>query len=142
MMSVLAKVFDTAKGGGAVKLFRSHRNGIADGDQKRDFIYVDDVVSVIEWLLHAPAISGIFNLGTGTARSFRDMLLAMFAALNRSPNIVYVDMPLSIRNSYQYFTEAPMANLRRAGYATQFTPLEKAVNHYVTSFLDCQDRFR
>jgi ADP-L-glycero-D-manno-heptose 6-epimerase len=125
-----------------VKLFRSHRNGVADGDQRRDFIYVADVVSAIEWLLHAPATSGIFNLGTGTARSFRDVILAMFAALNQSPNIVYIDMPLAIRDSYQYFTEAPMANLRRAGYATEFTPLEPAVHNYVTSFLDRQDRFR
>jgi ADP-L-glycero-D-manno-heptose 6-epimerase len=142
MMSVLAKVFDTARSGGEVKLFKSHRDGIADGDQRRDFVYVNDVVSVIEWLLHTPAISGIFNLGTGTARSFRDVILAMFAALNRPPNIFYIDMPLAIRDSYQYFTEAPMANLRGAGYAREFTPLETAVHHYVTSFLDRQDRYR
>ncbi len=142
MMSVLAKVFDTARSGGAVRLFKSHKPGIADGEQKRDFIYVDDVVSVVSWLLATPAVCGIFNVGTGAARSFRDMTLAMFAALNREPRIVYVDMPAEIRDSYQYFTQAPVEHLRRAGYAKEFTPLEQAVAGYVNWFLDTQDRYR
>ena len=142
MMSVLAKVFDAARDGEPVRLFKSHRNGIADGDQKRDFIYVEDVVQVISWLVGSPGICGIFNVGTGKARSFRDMIVAMFEALDRKPSIDYVDMPPQIRNSYQYFTQAPVENLRRAGYVRPFTPLEQAVGIYVGSFLNSQDRFR
>jgi len=142
MMSVLTKVFDEAKGGGVVRLFKSHRQGIADGDQKRDFISVDDVVKVVRWLIGSPQVCGIFNVGTGKARSFRDMMLAMFQALDRPPLIEYVDMPPSIRDSYQYFTEAPVDNLRRAGYAAEFTALEPAVRRYVTAFLDRPDRYR
>ena len=132
MASVLSKVFDEAKAGKPVRLFKSHREGIADGDQRRDFIYVDDVVAVVRWLLDTPRVNGIFNVGTGHARSFRDMIVSMFAAMGRAPNIEYVDMPLSIRNSYQYFTQADMTNLRRAGYNAGFTRLEDAVAQYVT----------
>jgi len=142
MMSVLAKVFDEARSGGTVKLFKSHRAGIANGDQRRDFIYVDDVVKVVEWLIETPAVCGIFNVGTGKARSFREMMVAMFDALGRAPKIEYVDMPPEIRDSYQYFTQAPVGNLRLAGCAMDFTPLEEAVRHYVTSFLDRPDRYR
>lgn len=142
MASVLCRVFDEAKAGKPVRLFKSHREGIADGDQRRDFIYVDDVLSVVRWLLDSPEVSGIFNVGTGKARSFRDMIGAMFKAMGRAPNIEYVDMPLSIRNSYQYFTQADMTNLRRAGYNAGFTPLEDAVTQYVTRYLDAPDRYR
>jgi ADP-L-glycero-D-manno-heptose 6-epimerase len=142
MASVLAKVFDSARSGEPVRLFKSHRAGIEDGDQRRDFIYVDDVVSVVRWLTDSPNVSGVFNVGTGRARSFRDMITAMFAALGRMPNIEYVDMPESIRNQYQYFTEADPANLRRAGYNAGFMPLEASVKHYVSGFLDCADRYR
>ena len=142
MMSVLAKVFDTARKSGTVRLFKSHKESVADGEQKRDFIYVDDVVNVTKWLLETPAVCGIFNVGTGRARSFRDMIVAMFDALGRTPNIEYIDMPHGIRDSYQYFTEAPMGNLRRAGYVADFTVLERAVGKYVTTFLDRQDRYR
>ena len=93
MASVLCKVFDEAKSGKPVRLFKSHREGIADGDQRRDFIYVDDTVAVMRWLLATPSVSGIFNVGTGKARSFKDMIVAMFAAMGRKPNIDYVDMP-------------------------------------------------
>ena len=124
MMSVLAKVFDDAKAGKPVRLFKSHRDGIADGDQRRDFIYVDDAVAVVRWLLDAPAVNGIFNVGTGKAESFRDMIGAMFEALGRPPNIEYIDMPEAIRGQYQYFTQAEVENLRRAGYNAGFTPLE------------------
>jgi len=142
MASVLAKVFDGAKGGAPVRLFKSHRDGIADGDQRRDFIYVDDAVAVLRWLLDAPSVNGIFNVGTGKAESFRDMITAMFKALGRAPNIEYVDMPESIRGQYQYFTQSSVENLRRAGYNTGFTPLETAVARYVTGYLDQKDRFR
>jgi ADP-L-glycero-D-manno-heptose 6-epimerase len=142
MASVLAKVFDGAKSGKPVRLFKSHREGIADGDQRRDFIYVDDAVAVVRWLLSARSANGIFNVGTGTAGSFRDMIGAMFKALGRPANIEYVDMPESIRGQYQYFTESRVENLRRAGYNVGFTPLEDAVGKYVKGYLDRADRYR
>jgi ADP-L-glycero-D-manno-heptose 6-epimerase len=142
MMSVLAKVFDEANAGKPVKLFKSHRDGIADGDQRRDFIYVDDAVAVLRWLIDTTSVNGIFNVGTGKAESFRDMIGAMFKALGRVPNIDYIDMPETIRGQYQYFTQASVENLRRAGYNADFTPLETAVGKYVTGYLDCADRYR
>jgi ADP-L-glycero-D-manno-heptose 6-epimerase len=142
MMSVLATVFEDARDGRPVRLFRSHREGIADGDQRRDFVYVDDAVAVMQWLLATPAVSGIFNVGTGKARSFRDLVFALFAALGREPNIVYKDMPVTIRDRYQYFTQAATENLRGAGFNSDFTPLETAVNAYVTGFLAREDRYR
>ena len=142
MASVLARIFDEAKAGQTVKLFKSHRQGIADGDQRRDFIHVDDVVAVVRWLLDSPRTSGLFNVGTGEARSFRDMIEAMFAALQRQPKIEYIDMPESIRGQYQYFTQSDVGRLRAAGYNSGFTPLEDAVGRYVTQYLDCEDRYR
>lgn len=142
MMSVLARRFDDVKAGRVVQLFKSHRDGIADGDQRRDFIYVDDVVRVILWLLATPAVSGLFNVGTGKARSFRELMLAAYAALGTRPNIDYVDMPEQIRGSYQYFTESKVDRLHRAGYNGGFTTLEDAVKVYVADYLDRPDRFR
>jgi ADP-L-glycero-D-manno-heptose 6-epimerase len=142
MMSLVAKRFDDAKAGKPVRLFKSHRPGIGDGEQKRDFIYVDDAVAVVRWLIDTPAVSGLFNVGTGKARSFRDLIAAMFAALGRDPAIEYIDMPEAIRDSYQYFTQAETENLRRAGYNADFTALEDAVRRYVTQHLDRPDRYR
>ena len=142
MMSVLAKVFEGAKAGQPVRLFKSHRDGIADGDQRRDFIYVDDAVAVLRWLLDSSSVNGIFNVGTGHAESFRDMIGGMFKAMGRAPNIEYVDMPESIRGQYQYFTQSSIENLRRAGYNAGFTPLEDAVRQYVTGYLDRTDRYK
>jgi ADP-L-glycero-D-manno-heptose 6-epimerase len=142
MMSVLARRFDDVKAGRAVQLFKSHRSGIADGDQRRDFIYVDDAVRVVMWLLATPSVSGLFNVGTGTARSFRDLITAAYAALGAKPNIEYVDMPEAIRGSYQYFTRGEVDRLRSAGYNGGFTALEDAVDTYVKGFLDRPDRFR
>src|SRR5437764_4507899 len=142
MMSLVAKRFDDAKSGKPIRLFKSHRIGVADGEQKRDFIYVDDAIAVVRWLVETPAVSGIFNVGTGVARSFRDLMHAMFAAIGRHPAIEYIDMPAAIRDSYQYFTQADTANLRRAGYNADFTPLETAVKHYVDSYLDRAERYR
>jgi len=142
MQSVLARVFDGANAGEPVRLFKSHRDGIADGDQRRDFIFVEDIVAVMMWLLATPSVSGLFNVGTGHARSFRDMIVAMFAALGRAPNIEYIDMPEAIRNSYQYFTQSDVSNLRRAGYNAGFTPLEDAVSAYVSDYLNTPDRYR
>ena len=142
MMSVLARRFDDIKAGRTVQLFKSHREGISDGDQRRDFIYVDDVVRVVMWLLAMPSVSGLFNVGTGKARSFKDLMLAAYAALGIKPNIEYIDMPEAIRGSYQYFTESEVDRLCRAGYNGGFTPLEDAVRAYVTGYLDRPDRFR
>ena len=142
MMSVLARRFDDIKAGRPVQLFKSHRDGIADGDQRRDFIYVDDVVRVMMWLLATPSVSGLFNVGTGTARSFRDLMLAAYAALGTTPNIQYVEMPEQIRGSYQYFTRSEGDRLQHAGYNGGFTALEAAVETYVNGFLDRADRFR
>jgi ADP-L-glycero-D-manno-heptose 6-epimerase len=142
MMSLVAKRFDEAKSGKPVRLFKSHRPGIGDGEQKRDFVYVDDAVAVTCWFLSSPSVSGIFNVGTGRARSFRDLIAAMFAALGRPPDIDYVEMPAAIRDQYQYFTEASIENLRRAGYNADFMPLEKAVKDYVSAFLNTPDRYR
>jgi ADP-L-glycero-D-manno-heptose 6-epimerase len=142
MASVVCRVFEQAKGGAAVRLFKSHREGIADGDQRRDFIYVDDVVSVIMWLLKMPRVCGIYNVGTAKAGSFREMITAMFAALGQPPNIEYIDMPVEIRNSYQYFTQSEMNNLRQAGYNADFTLLTDATKRYVREYLDCDDRYR
>ena len=142
MMSVLARRFDDISSGRPVELFKSHRDGIADGDQRRDFIYVDDVVRVVMWLLASPSVSGLFNVGTGKARSFKDLILAAYAALGAPPNIRYVDMPEAIRNSYQYFTQSEVDRLQRAGYNGGFTGLEEGVSLYVKGYLDRPDRYR
>jgi ADP-L-glycero-D-manno-heptose 6-epimerase len=142
MASVLSKVFDCAKMGQPVRLFRSYKGGIADGDQRRDFIYIDDVIDVLRWFLSAGSINGIFNVGTGKAESFRDMITEMFKVLGREPNIDYVDMPENIRSQYQYFTRASVENLRRAGYNAGFSSLEAGVTKYVTGYLNCEDRYR
>jgi ADP-L-glycero-D-manno-heptose 6-epimerase len=142
MINVLAKRFPDLKAGRAVQLFKSYREGVADGDQRRDFIYVDDVVRVLQWLLAAPKVSGIFNVGTGNARSFRELILAGYAALGAKPNIEYVEMPDNMRAGYQYFTQAKTARLLAAGYNGGFTPLEDAVRQYVTGYLDRPDPYR
>ena len=142
MMSLVAKRFEDAKAGKPVRLFKSHRDDIGDGEQKRDFIYIDDAVAVVRWLLETSSVSGIFNVGTGTARTFRDLIGAMFAVLGRAPDIEYFDMPPTVRPQYQYCTQAKLENLRRAGYNAGFTALEDAVHRYVSSFLLGPDRYR
>jgi ADP-L-glycero-D-manno-heptose 6-epimerase len=142
MQSVVATVFPDAQAGRSVRLFKSHREGIGDGDQQRDFIYVEDVVAVVRWLIDHVHVSGIFNVGTGRGRSFRDLVTALFRALRREPNIVYFDMPETLRGRYQYFTQAAMYRLRQAGYDQAFTPLEAAVADYATRFLAAADRYR
>jgi ADP-L-glycero-D-manno-heptose 6-epimerase len=128
MMSVLAKRFDDIKSGCVVQLFKSHREGIEDGDQRRDFIYVDDVVRVVMWLLATPSV--------------KDLVLSAYVALGTKPNIQYVDMPEQIRGSYQYFTQSEVDRLRGAGYNGGFTALEEAAGLYVKGYLDCADRYR
>ncbi|MDB5520754.1 MAG: ADP-glyceromanno-heptose 6-epimerase precursor [Tardiphaga sp.] len=142
MMSVLTKRFDDIQSGRDIQLFRSHRDGVADGDQRRDFIYIDDVIRVMLWLWKSPAVSGLFNVGTGEARSFKEMMLAAYAALGAPPRIEYIDMPEAIRDSYQYFTQSDGERLRRAGYNGGFTSLEDSVAAYVSGYLVTADRYR
>ncbi len=141
MKSVVAKVYPIAKEGGAVTLFKSHRSGIGDGDQRRDFVYVKDVVQVVLWALGPDGRSGIFNVGTGVARSFRELAEAVFRALGQEPNIAYVDMPETIRDKYQYYTQASLDNLRQAGFSGSFLSLESAVQDYVDSHLGAEDPY-
>lgn len=133
MMSVVAKNYNKAIKGQAVDLFESHREGYANGGQLRDFIHVDDVVSVTRWLLehpNAPRV-GTFNVGTGRAQSFAELVGALFKACGHTPNINYVPMPEEIRDRYQYFTEASLTNLRAAGYDRPFLDVEQGVARYV-----------
>ncbi len=131
MRSVIAKAYEKVVAEGVMILFKSDRPDYADGEQKRDFIYVKDVVSVMIYLMRNTAINGIFNLGTGQARTWNDLALALFAAAGKPPRIEYVAMPSHLRNRYQYFTQAQMGRLRQAGYTDEFMPLEQAVRDYV-----------
>lgn len=130
MMSVICKRFRDVRDRGAIGLFKSYRTGYADGGQKRDFIYVKDAVEAVFFLLTHPAANGIFNLGSGAARSWNDLASAMFAAVGKPPRIDYIDMPEEIRPKYQYFTEAKMDRLRRAGFDRPAASLEEAVKDY------------
>jgi len=131
MSSVVIQAFDQIRARGSVRLFRSHRDGIADGHQARDFVFIDDVVGVLLDLVERPLARGIFNLGSGRARTFLDLANAVFAAMGQAPVIEFIDTPADLQKTYQYFTEAPMARLRAAGYATKPTSLEKGVAAYV-----------
>ena len=131
MASVVLHAFDQIRSGGEVTLFRSHKPGIADGEQKRDFVYVDDVVDVLDFALRTPLARGIYNLGTGTARTFLDLVRATFRSSGAPERIRFVDTPEAIRERYQYFTEARMDRLRAAGWTRPFTSLEDGVARYV-----------
>jgi ADP-L-glycero-D-manno-heptose 6-epimerase len=128
--------------GEPAKLFTSHREGIAHGEQMRDFVWVGDCVAVVQWLLANPQVSGLFNLGTGTARSFNDLAAAVFAALGRPAEITYIEMPQALRARYQYHTRAAMQRLRAAGYDAPFTALEDGVRRYVQDYLLQPDPYR
>lgn len=141
MMSVVAKLYPKLKVGETARLFKSHREGFADGGQLRDFIYVGDVVDVMLWLYDNPQVSGLYNVGTGQARSFADLARAVFAAMDRAPDIEYFDMPEHLRDKYQYFTQSKMERLRAAGYDKPFTSLEEGVRRYVQDFLSQQDPY-
>ena len=141
MRSVVHQVHGQVRDGGPARLFRSHRPDYPDGGQMRDFVHVDDCVAVVTWLLATPAVSGLFNLGSGTARSFADLARAVFSALDRPAEIEFVDTPLEIRDRYQYFTEAPLGRLRAAGYAAPMTTLEDGVARYVRDHLEADDPY-
>jgi ADP-L-glycero-D-manno-heptose 6-epimerase len=142
MASVVFHAFNQIQGGRKVKLFRSHNPLYKDGQQLRDFIYVHDVLNIMYWMMEAMsnrqwAISknGIYNVGTGKARTFKDLVTAIFHSLNIEPNIEYIDTPEDIREKYQYFTEADMNKLRKAGYEKEFFSLEQGISSYVKNFL-------
>jgi len=142
MISVVKVKHDEVAAGGPVKLFKSDRPELADGEQKRDFIYIDDVVAALRFLLTAPGISGLFNLGTGQARSYADLARAVCAANGVAERIAYIPMPEALRGQYQSFTQAPMARLRAAGFNQPFTTLEEGVARYIQDFLRQSDQYR
>lgn len=135
MQSLVAKNARIVHDGGAVTLFKSHREGYADGAQLRDFVYVDDCVRVMLWLAGSTAPNGLYNLGTGVARTFHDLVLAIGKALNTEVRIDFREMPMSIRENYQYFTQANISKLRKAGYNERFHSLEEGVSAYVGRYL-------
>lgn len=139
--SVVAGIHPKIAAGEPAVLFKSHHPDYEDGGQLRDFIWVGDCVDVMLWLYENEDVSGLFNVGTGKARSFADLARAVFAARDMEPNITYVDTPENIRDRYQYFTEATMDNLRDAGYQGQFTPLEEGVRQYVQNHLEAEDPY-
>lgn len=136
MASVVWHAYNQIKETGQVKLFQSHRPGVAHGAQARDFIYVADVARVIRWLLEERPTSGLYNLGSGQARTFQALAESVFAALGQTPQIEYIPMPEDLRASYQYFTEAPMTKLLGLGYPHAFTPLEAGAAEYVGQYLE------
>lgn len=135
MASVVFHAFNQIKETGKMKLFRSHKPGIPDGGQMRDFIYVKDVVKIIFWLLQEKPLSGLYNAGTGKARTFLDLVMATFNAMELDPVIEYIDTPIDIRDKYQYYTEANMEKLRKSGYDQEFYSLEAGVDDYVRNYL-------
>jgi ADP-L-glycero-D-manno-heptose 6-epimerase len=141
MASVIFHAYHQIQKSGEVKLFRSHHPDYTDGGQLRDFVYVKDVVSVIWYLANHTVKNGIYNLGSGKARTFLDLATATFDALNLKPQISFIDTPIDIRDKYQYFTEANMQKLQLAGYSQAFTTLEAGVNDYVKQYLSKQSYY-
>ena len=140
--SVVATAYPDVAEGRPIRLFKSRDPQYSDGGQCRDFVWVGDCVAVMLWLLDSPQVSGLFNVGTGTARSFTALADALFAALGRTPSIDYIEMPEAIRAHYQYFTEARMERLRRAGYTAPFASIEEGVSRYVRDHLSQDDPYR
>ena len=135
MASVIFHSFNQIRTTGKVKLFKSHKPEFNDGQQLRDFIYVKDIAALCYWLMENTISSGLYNLGTGKARTFEDLVKATFTAMGKEPHIEYIDMPADIRDKYQYFTEASMNKLRSAGYTDNFYSLEDGVKDYVVNYL-------
>lgn len=135
MASVIWHAYNQIRKDGEVKLFRSHRPDFKDGEQLRDFIYVKDILKVCYWLMENQPEPAIYNLGTGSARTFLDLVRSTFSALGLDPEIRFIDMPADIREKYQYFTEARMSKLRQAGYKDEFYSLEDGIRDYVQGYL-------
>jgi ADP-L-glycero-D-manno-heptose 6-epimerase len=140
-LSVACTAFGQAAAAGKIRLFKSYRKDIPDGEQKRDFIYVRDCNEVMWWLLQKKSVNGIMNLGTGSARSFNDLARAVFSAMGRREEIEYIDMPEGLRAQYQYFTQADMGKLSAAGCPVRFHTLEEGVRDYVQGFLAKPNRY-
>lgn len=135
MASVIYHGFREIIKEGYIKLFKSYNENYKDGEQKRDFIYVKDVVSVILFFLNNESLSGIFNVGTGKPRSFLDLANSIFLALDKNPNIKFIEMPSGLKEKYQYFTQADMSSLRKIGYNEPFMELEEGVRDYLQNYL-------
>ncbi|HON97638.1 MAG TPA: ADP-glyceromanno-heptose 6-epimerase [Bacteroidales bacterium] len=135
MASVVFHGYNQIKDEGKIKLFKSHRPDYKDGEQKRDFVYVKDVIKVLFWFLEHRPENSIYNLGTGKARSFIDLAKSIFSAMNIKENIEFIDMPKDIRDKYQYFTEANMTKLHNIGYNYSFYSLENGISDYVKNYL-------
>ena len=142
MKSVASQIWPKVRDGHSVQLFKSYREGVPDGGQTRDFVYVRDVADVIGWLAKNEQVNGIYNLGSGTARTFEDLARAVFTAAGREPEIEYTPMPPAIRDKYQYFTQAKMERLQAAGYNQPMTTLEDGVSDYVKRYLSQPDPYR
>ena len=135
MRSVVHKSFGQVRGTGIIRLFKSHRPDYRDGEQKRDFLYVKDAVAMTLHLAANEKANGLFNIGSGAARTWLDLARSVFAALKREPKIEFIEMPESIRDKYQYFTQANLGRLQNAGYTAPVTSLEEAVGDYVGNYL-------
>ncbi len=138
MKSLVVKAHAQVLSGGPIRLFKSYREGIAHGEQVRDFIYVKDAVEVLWYAFKNPDLKGLFNLGTGRARSWNSLATAVFAAMGRKPDIEYIDMPEALRGKYQYHTQADTRKLFASAREFEFTPLEEAVKDYVQNYLDSE----
>ncbi len=136
MSSVVLKSWQQIKTSGEVQLFKSYRPEFADGEQKRDFVYVKDCCKLMWWLLENHSVTGLFNVGSGKARSWNDLVNSVYSALKLPARIRYIEMPEHLRGQYQYFTEASLDHLRAAGYAEPFSSLEDSVRDYVTKHLE------
>lgn len=141
MRSVAAKIWPDIAGGRRVRLFRSDKQGVPDGGQQRDFVYVRDAATAVAWLFGAPDVSGLYNLGSGEARSFADLATALFRAAGREPAIDYIEMPAILRGQYQYYTCAAMERLRQAGFKGRPTTVEDGAADYA-KFLASDDPYR
>ena len=135
MRSFVLKAYEQIRAHGRVGLFKSYRSDYADGEQRRDFLYVKDAVAMTLFFLDHPDLTGIYNIGTGVAQSWNDLVKAVFAAMSSEVAIDYIDMPEDIRDQYQYFTEADMTKLREAGCTQPTTNLEDAIADYMQSYL-------
>jgi ADP-L-glycero-D-manno-heptose 6-epimerase len=142
MRSVASQIWPAVAAGQSVRLFRSANPDYPDGGQMRDFVFVEDGVDLVAWLVDNAKVSGIFNIGSGKARSFKDLAEAVFKAAGRDPRIEYVDMPKALEDCYQYFTQARLERLRAAGYSREMTTLEAGVSDYVRRYLSQPDPYR
>jgi len=142
MKSVAAQIWPDVAAGRPVRLFKSGNPDFPDGGQLRDFVHVRDAAEVVNWLLDHPGISGLYNLGTGQARSFADLAAAVFKAAGKAPQIEYRDMPAELEAKYQYYTQADMSRLRAVGYERPFMSLEDGMADYVQGYLSRPDPYR